>query len=144
MQLSSFVARSTTVRMMPVLCAIGCAVGALALAVPRSSQAQEHNTHVPISVDSRPPVQDQRDAKPPTKRTVSLHLSGVPLVDIVHEVEAQSELHVTYSSAIVPTMRLVSVNVSGVGPLAVGDRFRASLDGVVAFEGRIAPPATQD
>ena len=30
---------------------------------------------------------------------------------------------------------------SGVGPLAVGDRFRASLDGVVAFEGRIAPPA---
>jgi 2-keto-4-pentenoate hydratase/2-oxohepta-3-ene-1,7-dioic acid hydratase in catechol pathway len=33
---------------------------------------------------------------------------------------------------------------AGVGPLAVGDRFRASLDGVVAFEGRIAPPATQD
>jgi 2-keto-4-pentenoate hydratase/2-oxohepta-3-ene-1,7-dioic acid hydratase in catechol pathway len=32
---------------------------------------------------------------------------------------------------------------AGVGPLAVGDRFRASLDGVVAFEGRIAPPATQ-
>ena len=30
---------------------------------------------------------------------------------------------------------------AGVGPLAVGDRFRASLDGVVAFEGRIAPPA---
>jgi 2-keto-4-pentenoate hydratase/2-oxohepta-3-ene-1,7-dioic acid hydratase in catechol pathway len=29
---------------------------------------------------------------------------------------------------------------AGVGPLAVGDRFRASLDGVVAFEGRIAPP----
>lgn len=32
---------------------------------------------------------------------------------------------------------------AGVGPLVVGDRFRASLDGVVAFEGRIAPPATQ-
>ena len=32
---------------------------------------------------------------------------------------------------------------AGVGPLAVGDRFRASLDGVVAFEGRIAPPAAQ-
>ncbi len=30
---------------------------------------------------------------------------------------------------------------AGVGPLAVGDRFRASLDGVVAFEGAIAPPA---
>lgn len=30
---------------------------------------------------------------------------------------------------------------SGVGPLAVGDRFRASLDGVVAFEGVVAPPA---
>jgi 2-keto-4-pentenoate hydratase/2-oxohepta-3-ene-1,7-dioic acid hydratase in catechol pathway len=30
---------------------------------------------------------------------------------------------------------------AGVGPLAVGDRFRASLDGVVAFEGVIAPPA---
>ena len=30
---------------------------------------------------------------------------------------------------------------AGVGPLAVGDRFRASLDGIVAFEGRIAPPA---
>jgi 2-keto-4-pentenoate hydratase/2-oxohepta-3-ene-1,7-dioic acid hydratase in catechol pathway len=32
---------------------------------------------------------------------------------------------------------------AGVGPLAVGDRFRAGLDGVVAFEGRIAPPAAQ-
>jgi 2-keto-4-pentenoate hydratase/2-oxohepta-3-ene-1,7-dioic acid hydratase in catechol pathway len=32
---------------------------------------------------------------------------------------------------------------AGVGPLVVGDRFRASLDGVVAFEGRIAPPAAQ-
>ena len=95
MQLSSFVARGTTVRMMPVLCATGCAVGALALAVPRSSQAQEHDTHVPVSIDSRPPVHDQRDAKPTTKRTVSLHLSGVPLVDVVHEVESQSELHVT-------------------------------------------------
>jgi len=30
---------------------------------------------------------------------------------------------------------------AGVGPLAVGDRFRASLDGVVSFDGRIAPPA---
>jgi 2-keto-4-pentenoate hydratase/2-oxohepta-3-ene-1,7-dioic acid hydratase in catechol pathway len=30
---------------------------------------------------------------------------------------------------------------AGVGPLAVGDRFRASLDGVVAFEGEIAAPA---
>jgi 2-keto-4-pentenoate hydratase/2-oxohepta-3-ene-1,7-dioic acid hydratase in catechol pathway len=29
---------------------------------------------------------------------------------------------------------------AGVGPLAVGDRFRASLDGVAEFEGRIAPP----
>lgn len=32
---------------------------------------------------------------------------------------------------------------AGVGPLAVGDRFRASLDGVVAFEGKVAPPAAQ-
>jgi 2-keto-4-pentenoate hydratase/2-oxohepta-3-ene-1,7-dioic acid hydratase in catechol pathway len=31
---------------------------------------------------------------------------------------------------------------AGVGPLEVGDRFRASLDGVVAFEGEIAPPAS--
>lgn len=30
---------------------------------------------------------------------------------------------------------------AGVGPLGVGDRFRASLDGVVAFEGEIAAPA---
>lgn len=30
---------------------------------------------------------------------------------------------------------------AGVGPLQVGDRFRASLDGVVAFEGHVAPPA---
>jgi 2-keto-4-pentenoate hydratase/2-oxohepta-3-ene-1,7-dioic acid hydratase in catechol pathway len=30
---------------------------------------------------------------------------------------------------------------AGVGPLAVGDRFRASLDGVVSFEGANAPPA---
>lgn len=30
---------------------------------------------------------------------------------------------------------------AGVGPLAVGDRFRASLDGVVAFDGEIVPPA---
>src|SRR5690606_19574746 len=29
---------------------------------------------------------------------------------------------------------------AGVGPLQVGDRFRASLDGVVEFEGRITPP----
>lgn len=29
---------------------------------------------------------------------------------------------------------------SGVGPLQPGDTFRASLDGVVAFDGRIAPP----
>ncbi len=32
---------------------------------------------------------------------------------------------------------------AGVGPLAVGDRFRASLDGIVAFEGRIAPPVAR-
>jgi fumarylpyruvate hydrolase len=29
---------------------------------------------------------------------------------------------------------------AGVGPLQPGDTFRASLDGVVAFDGRIAPP----
>ena len=33
---------------------------------------------------------------------------------------------------------------SGVGALQVGDRFRASLDGVVSFEGRISGPMSED
>ncbi|MBX6333301.1 MAG: carboxypeptidase-like regulatory domain-containing protein, partial [Gemmatimonadaceae bacterium] len=137
MQLSSFVARGPAGRMMPVLCVIGGAVGALALALPRFSQAQEHDPRVPVSVDARQPLEDRRNAKPATTRTVSLHLSGVPLVDVVHEVEAQSELHVTYSSAIVPTMRSVTVNVSDVGPL---EALRAALRGT-GIEAVLVAPA---
>ena len=51
--------------------------------------------------------------------------------------------YVSHIMTLLPGDVILTGTPAGVGPLAVGDRFRASLDGVVAFEGRIAAPAAQ-